>query len=188
VLLCYQLDVWILRDGQVVVFHDPELTRMTAGTSAGSIIDCKRSELPELAPSDCDPEWDQTSRCPLFSPEECRKIPLLEEVFRAVPKETCFIIEFKQDSAQLISEVHKLIKAADRYDTVLWFSLKEKVNKKLRAFDPKLPTLTSVDNMLKIVVAYYCGLMPFLPIQDKVFGITLDPVSAMSTTAMLRIL
>lgn len=176
VCLCLQLDVWILRDGQVVVFHDSDFTRMTAGGSCSSqdIADLSYSELPELRPND--PDWDQSSRCPLYSIEDCRRVPLLEDVFKVVPKETCFIIEFKQDSQQLISEVHRLVKAAGRYDTVMWFSLKEKVNKKLRAFDPLLPTLTSVDNMLKIVMSYYCGFMPFMPIPDKVFGITLDAV------------
>jgi len=118
-----QLDVYISRDGQVVVFHDPDLTRMTGGGSTGNIIDFAYSELPDLSPND--PEWDMTSRQSLYSFEECNKIPLLADVFKVVPKETCFIIEFKQDSAQLISEVHKIIKAADRTDTVLWFSLKE---------------------------------------------------------------
>jgi lysophospholipase D len=176
-MVLVQLDVWILRDGQVVVFHDLELTRMTGGGCTARITDLKFSELPELAPND--PEWDQTSRCSQYAHDECKKIPLLEDVFKAVPKETCFIIEFKQDSAQLISEVHRLIKAADRFDTVLWFSLKEKVNKSLRTFDSGLPTLTSVDNMLKIIMAYYCGVMPFMTIQDKVFGITLDPVGTL---------
>mmetsp|Transcript_37877 Transcript_37877/g.70568 ORF Transcript_37877/g.70568 Transcript_37877/m.70568 type:complete len:156 (+) Transcript_37877:181-648(+) len=60
--------------------------------------------------------------------------------------------------------------------TVCWFSLKEKINKKLRAHDPLLPSLTSVDNMLVIVMSYYFGVMPFLNIPDKIFGITLDPI------------
>lgn len=158
----------------MVVFHDPDLTRMTGGADTRNVIDFKFSELPELTPND--PEWDQTTRCSLFPTKDCNQIPLLEDVFAAVPKETCFIIEFKQDSAQLISEVHRIVHAADRYDTVTWFSLKEKINKKLRAHDPLLPSLTSVDNMLVIVMAYYFGVMPFLNISDKIFGITLDPV------------
>lgn len=173
-VLLRQLDVWITRDGHVVVFHDPDLTRMTGGSCSTSIPDLLYSDLPQLNPND--PEWDQCSRESLYPSAECRKIPLLAEVFQAVPQGICFIIEFKQDSAQLISEVHKLIKSAGRYDTVLWFSLKENINTKLREFDPELPTLTSVDNMLKIVFSYYCGVIPFLPIPDKVFGITLDPV------------
>ena len=169
-----QLDVWILRDGKVVVFHDPDLTRMTGGAHTQHITTFKYSELPELSPND--PEWDQTSRCSLYPRDDCKKIPLLEDIFKVVPKHICFIIEFKQDSSQLIAEVHRTILEADRYDTVTWFSLKEKINTKLRLYDPMLPTLTSVDNMLLIVMAYYCGVMPFLNIPDKIFGITLDPV------------
>lgn len=169
-----ELDVWISRDGQVVVFHDPDLMRMTGGKYSGNVVDFKYSDLPELSPNEAD--WDQTSRQSVYPPDDCIKIPLLKDIFDAVPKETCFIIEFKQDSSQLISEVHKLIRASERYDTVLWFSLKEKVNKKLRSFDPNLPTLTSVDNMLMIVMAYYCGILPFINVRDKVFGITLDEI------------
>ena len=151
----------------------------------------KHSELPDLSPDD--PEWDQSSRRSLYSCDECNEIPLLKDVFAVVPKDIVFIIEFKQDSGQLISEVHKIVKNAGRYDTVLWFSLKEKINKKLKSFDPNLPTLTSVDNMLMIIMSYYVGVMPFLPIEDKVFGITLDEVchicfNVINNTLMLLII
>ena len=33
-----KLDVWITRDGQVVVFHDPDLTRMTGGNSQATLL------------------------------------------------------------------------------------------------------------------------------------------------------
>jgi glycerophosphoryl diester phosphodiesterase len=169
-----QLDVWITLDGHVVVFHDEDLTRMTAGGSTANIAELKYSDLPQIHPNES--HLNQSDRCALYSSDECRKIPLLKDVFQTLPKDTCFIIEFKQESSQLISEVHKIILAANRYKHVFWFSLKEKINKNLRAYDPALPTLTSVDNMLKIVMAYYCGLMPFVDIPDKVFGITLDAV------------
>ena len=64
------------------------------------------------------------------------RIPLLAEVFAAVPPETTFIIEFKQDSAELIDRVYKIMVAAGRVEHVVWFSLKDPINRNLAAYCP----------------------------------------------------
>ena len=58
-----------------------------------------------------------------------------------------------------------------------WFSLIEKINKKLRIKDENIATITSIEGMLRVLVLYYTGLLPFFSIHDKVFGITVEEVT-----------
>lgn len=85
----------------------------------------------------------------------------------------------KQNSDFLISEVHKILINHKTFDSknVFWFSLIEKINKKLRVQDSKIATITSIEGMLRILFLYYIGLLPFFPIYDQVFGITVEEVS-----------
>lgn len=61
-----------------------------------------------------------------------------------------------------------------------WFSLSESINKKLRAKDKSISTITSIQGMLIILLLHYVGLLPFCPIQDDVFGITVEEVNTYS--------
>lgn len=64
------------------------------------------------------------------------------------------------------------------YKNVFWFSLSEGINKKLRLQDKDIATITSIEGMLRVLALYYLGLLPLFPVHDKVFGITLEEVSA----------
>ncbi len=43
-----ELDVWLTKDGKVVVFHDPDLSRLTMGRNIKRISDVEYKELPRL--------------------------------------------------------------------------------------------------------------------------------------------
>jgi hypothetical protein len=62
------------------------------------------------------------------------------------------------------------------YRNAFWFSLVEGINKKLRAKDADIATITSIQGMLRVLALYYCGLLPLFPVDDKVFGITVEEV------------
>lgn len=62
------------------------------------------------------------------------------------------------------------------YKNAFWFSLVEGINKKLRAKDADIATITSIQGMLRVLALYYCGLLPLFPVYDKVFGITVEEV------------
>jgi hypothetical protein len=64
------------------------------------------------------------------------------------------------------------------YKNAFWFSLSEGINKKLRLQDKDIATITSIEGMLRVLALYYLGLLPLFPVHDKVFGITLEEVSA----------
>lgn len=108
--------------------------------------------------------------------DEWEKIPLLEDCLNKIPSSVDFIIEFKMDSEELIDKVHDLLKKHHRSDGVFWFSLIESINKKLRGKDKSIPTITSIAGMLKVLFLYYTGLLAFFPLDDAVFGITVEEV------------
>ena len=62
------------------------------------------------------------------------------------------------------------------YKNAFWFSLVEGINKKLRAKDADIATITSIQGMLRVLALYYSGLLPLFPVHDKVFGITVEEV------------
>ena len=141
----------------MAVFHDDTLDRM-CGTE-GPVTKYAYASLPALRlPSD--DEWDQGASHGFGGKgggktggkaagktagkkggaaggsSDALRIPLLAEVFAAVPPETTFIIEFKQDSAELIDRVYKIMVAAGRVEHVVWFSLKDPINRNLAAYCP----------------------------------------------------
>jgi len=53
--------------------------------------------------------------------------------------------------------------------TTVWFSLHKNVNKKLQRFtkyDIKLPTISSVPEVLTTFMLYWTGLLPFFPLNN----------------------
>jgi glycerophosphoryl diester phosphodiesterase len=169
-----ELDVWLTKDNRVVVFHDSCLTRMTLGNHGAQICDLNYDELPDLIPSE-----EQSHRTSDYAVHHWNRIPLLSEVFEHLPSNISFNIEFKMNSDFLIAEVARLLHLSQRETNVFWFSLQEKINIKLRKANPKIPTVTSVTGSLFILVLYYTCLLPFYPLSDDVFGITLDEVCSL---------
>ncbi len=160
-----ELDVWLSKDNKVVVFHDHNFTRMTDGANDSLVTDLNYNEFPSISAEN--KHLDSL---------DYTKIPLLEDILKITPKNVAMIIEFKQDSDFLIEEVHRLIQACDRYHSTFWFSLEEKINSKLRKFDKNVPTITSIIGMLKVLFLHYLCMLPFVDIEDSVFGITVEEV------------
>ena len=108
---------------------------------------------------------------------KCYKIPLLQDVFAAVPKTTKFIIEFKLESLELIQKVHELAQAQGRLEHIVWFSLKSAINQQLAAFDPQIPRIMSVSSVFRVTLLFLLGLLPFVQVDDQIFGVKAGPVN-----------
>ena len=91
------------------------------------------------------------------------------------------IIEFKQDSDVLIRSVHELLQKYDRLrdHRDYWFSLKEPINKKLYAYDPSIPRMTSVLGLMRVLLLHMLGVLPFVGIEECAVGVTLTPVGTL---------
>lgn len=169
-----ELDVWLTLDGKVVVHHDDKLTRMTNGSCKDTITSLNYKDIPLIS------NMEQSDRCKEYKTDEYTKIPLLEEVLQQIPENVTINVEIKQNDDDLISKVQSLLAKYNRNGTsgnVYWFSLIQKINKKLQNNDSKIPTITSIEEVLKLLFFYYIGILPFVSIDDAVFGITLEAIS-----------
>ena len=184
-----ELDVWLSKDGKVVVFHDPNFDRMTGGVCKEEVISLDYKNFP-LVPQEGQKERideaieransnDGRIGKPTKNKYDYDRVPLLEEVLTLLPDGKGIIIEFKQDSAELIDKVHKLIRGGSEalQKNVIWFSLQVKINTKLGQKDPAIPRITSLIEMLRTVLWWKIGLLPFLPSTLDVYGATMSEVT-----------
>ena len=166
-----EFDVWLTKDEKIVIFHDETLERMTG--KAGKITDFVYDELPYIPISE---------KCPVY--KDYKKdsyqiqMPLLEDILTLLKDHpNVFMdIEFKHDSQLLIDKVHEQLQKFQIKERVIWFSLKQNLNIKLRIKDPSIPNITSVLGMLKILLMYYSGVLPFMSIEEDIYGVPCDKV------------
>jgi glycerophosphoryl diester phosphodiesterase len=169
-----ELDVWLTLDGKVIVHHDEKLTRMTNGSCNASITSLNSKNIPLIS------NMEQNNKCNEYNANDYTKIPLFEEVLQHIPENITIIVEIKQNDDDLILKVQSLLNKYNRNgnsENVYWFSLIQKINKKLQKNNSKRPTITSIEGMLKTLLFYYTGLLPFISIDDAVFGITVEEIS-----------
>ena len=178
-----ELDVWLTADEEVVVHHDPTVGRMTgAKAKTGTrISDIHSDNLPSVK-LPTDDEWDHGyggDWGPKGKSDGMPSFPLLREVFAAVPPGTPFIIEFKLERRidLLIDKVHAMLLEEDgggasrkRKDNVVWFSLEESINRKLKAKDPDIPQIVSAAAVLRTTLLFFAGLLPFTGFKEDIYG------------------
>jgi hypothetical protein len=148
---------------------------MTSSKCSARIADLRLDQLPLLEPPAAQRERLHT----ISNPAEWQRIPELCEVLEAIAPTAgvYFIIEFKQNSDELISKVHECIAKYEHKPNVFWFSLEDEINKKLKKRDASVTSMYSVPGMLKVLGLYYTGLLPFLELEYDVLGLTIDEVS-----------
>lgn len=182
-----ELDVWLSKDGLVVVHHDETFTRMTSGKSDGVIHETDYCNFPTLVPpkTQCERLNDDKLKSGGKDEKFYTSIPLFEDVIRLIPLSITIIVEFKQNSDELVKKVHNIIcscsKKCDetgkiRRNNIVWFSLQDPINVKLRAYDPSIPTIASVPKLLKTLILHYCCLLPFFSVDFDAMGIAVDEI------------
>ena len=132
---------------------------------------------------------------------DCRDVSALPPPTPPLPLSP---FQVKQDSDELIDKVHHMLTTHRGFDyrqNCYWFSLTEGINKKLRAKvgarlcaarshasfhppavsitlkEPGIATITSVNGMLRVLALHYLGILPFCPIDDAVFGVTVEEIT-----------
>lgn len=172
-----ELDVRLSNDGHVVVFHDDTFTRMSNGNCCLKVSEVNYKDFPTIVPCK-----EQLVRCQEFSSDDCFRIPKFFEVLEVIPPDVAIIVEVKVDSVELINKVHQIIQDFDkeRFTNMFWFSLQESINEKLKSKDPHIATIVSVQTMLKTLLFYHLGILPFFTFKDDIFGVVMEEVIVMS--------
>lgn len=133
--------------------------------------------FPNISPPLC------LSHDPLFSSlspgQECkaaegvsRQIPLLRTVFEQFPH-IPINIDVKTGHPVLIRKISALIEEFNRVDITVWGSFSDSVNRECHLENPRIATFMPIKRTIKIVLAYYLGLLPFLSLSDGFFEVPL---------------
>ncbi|XP_032443978.1 lysophospholipase D GDPD3a isoform X1 [Xiphophorus hellerii] len=156
-----EMDCHLTKDGHVVVSHDENLERQT-----GVDKDISSLNLEDL------PLYKEKLEVIFDAGHENksgtdRKIALLEDVFRKFPK-IPVSIEIKEDNPQLMREVSTLVKRYDREGITLWASEDAKIMNKCRSINGSMPYSFSEQRGILLLLLYYTGLLPFVPVGESV--------------------
>ena len=186
-----ECDLYLSKDGQIVVHHDPTFERMTCGACKDNVIDLDYKDYPEIVPSEGQKERIEVAskRANVSagknykSSKQCKyhwhKVPLLADVLECVPEDKGLILEFKHDSDELIDKVHGIIQSSSekRQSNTLWFSLTKSINNKLGRKDSSIPRLSSLIEVLLAIVWWKVGILPFMSTPLDVYGATMSELS-----------
>lgn len=154
-----EMDCHLTKDGHVVVSHDENLLRQT-GLDA-TISSLRLQDLP-LYKEKLEVTFNQGH----YSCGSDRQIALLEDVFRKFPK-IPISIEIKEDNDLLINEVSDLVKRYDRESITVWASVNPGILKKCLKTNDALPHSFSVTRGVFLLLLFYTGLLPFVPLRES---------------------
>ncbi|MCI4384890.1 hypothetical protein PGIGA_G00044040 [Pangasianodon gigas] len=154
-----ELDCHLTHDGHVIVSHDENLLRQT-GLDA-NISDLNLEELPLYQE-----QLEVTFYTGHYSTGSDRKFALLEDVFRKFPRMPVNI-EVKENNKVLIEKVSALVKKYDREDITVWASVESSIMKECRKVNSTMPYMFTYMRGLQLLLLYYTGLLPFVPLGES---------------------
>ncbi|KAA0705814.1 Lysophospholipase D GDPD3 [Triplophysa tibetana] len=154
-----ELDCHLTKDGHVVVSHDEELLRQTGHNV--SISSLNLEDLPLYKET-----LEVTFKTGHYSTGSERNIALLEDVFRKFPH-IPVNIEVKEDNSSLIGKISDLVKKYNREGISVWASEKSTIIAQCCKVNPSMPYSFSLKRGLLLLLSYYTGLLPFVPLGES---------------------
>lgn len=172
-----EIDVWLTRDGVVVVNHDRTVDRTTDGS--GPIRDFTLDELKQL---DAGYRWSEDDTYPYRGAGHT--IPTLDEVLSSFP-EARFNIDLKENSDALIDSLCALIDTHDAADRLMIASFHQDVLHRFRERCPGTPTSAGSREIARFLLlsrlrlTFLCGELPFRAFQVP---LSAGPISVVTRT------
>ncbi|XP_058508672.1 lysophospholipase D GDPD3a isoform X1 [Solea solea] len=187
-----ELDCHLTRDGHVVVSHDENLLRQTGHDI--NISSLNLQDLPlykeklevtfyagEFLLSfshfclRCHGGVFQVCVCVCvcmcvtghYSSGADRTIALLEDVFKKFPH-IPVSIEIKEYNCQLIRKVSDLVQQYNREEVTVWASVDGSIMEECRRANGSMPYSFSVSHGVLLLLLFYSGLLPFVPLGQSV--------------------
>ncbi|XP_022101153.1 glycerophosphodiester phosphodiesterase domain-containing protein 1-like isoform X2 [Acanthaster planci] len=156
-----EIDCQITRDKKIVVSHDNHLERVTGVDRFISDLDYE--DLPLICQSIPVHFCKGQTVC---GSETDRRIPLLREVFETFPN-IPINLDIKRDDDELIHKVLDMIIEYKREDITVVGNFAESVVQKCHQRAPQIPTIMSTRTSVKMLVAFYLGILPFLDFEEE---------------------
>ncbi|XP_016074075.1 PREDICTED: glycerophosphodiester phosphodiesterase domain-containing protein 3 [Miniopterus natalensis] len=154
-----ELDCQLTRDGVVVVSHDENLYRQSGVNRAVGSLEFE--ELPLYRK-----ELEVYFSPGHFAHGSDRHMVRLEDLFQRFPR-TPMSVEVKGGNEKLIHQIASLVRHFDRNEITIWASEKSSVMKKCKAANPEMPFSFTRGRVIRLLLLYYLGLLPFFPIPEK---------------------
>lgn len=154
-----ELDCQLTRDGVVVVSHDDNLSRQSGVDKDVGSLDFE--ELP-LYKEELEVYFSPGH----FAHGSDRHMVRLEDMFQRFPR-TPMSVEVKVENDKLIQEIASLVRRFGRSEITIWASEKNSVMKKCKAANPEMPRSFTISRGIWLILLYYLGLLPFIPISEK---------------------
>ncbi|KAL7870067.1 hypothetical protein AOLI_G00140550 [Acnodon oligacanthus] len=163
-----ELDCHLTQDGCVVVSHDKNLGRQT-----GHNIDISSLKLQELPPYK--EKLEVTFYVGHYSTGQDRKFAPLEDVFLKFPQMP-INIEVKENNDALIEKVSSLVKKHNRESITVWATEDSDIMTKCRKQCPAMPYSFTMRRGLVLLVLFYTGLLPFVPLGESLLQFYLPSI------------
>ncbi|XP_004386819.1 lysophospholipase D GDPD3 [Trichechus manatus latirostris] len=154
-----ELDCQLTRDGVVVVSHDENLLRQSGLNRDVGSLDFK--DLP-LYKEELEVYFSPSH----FAHGSDRRMVRLEDLFQRFPR-TPMSVEVKEQNEELIHKIAGLVRRFDRNEITVWTSEKSSVMQKCKAANPEMPFSFTLSRGFWMLLLYYLGLLPFVPIPEK---------------------
>lgn len=154
-----ELDCQLTRDGVVVVSHDKNLSRQSGVNRDVSSLDFE--ELPLYKE-----ELEVFFSPGHFAHGSDRHMVRLEDLFQRFPRMP-MSVEVKEQNEELIRKIAGLVRHFDRSGITIWASEKSAIMKKCKAANPEMPISFTMSRGFWVLLLYYLGLLPFVPIPEK---------------------
>ena len=128
-----EMDLWMTRDGEIVVLHDATVDRTTDGS--GPIYELTWEEVQKLDAG----AYFMTGPFEFPYAEQGIGVPSLREVFERFP-EAPMLLEIKPNSEELARAVVRLIREFDRVENTVLGSFHTRATEAVREAGPEIAT------------------------------------------------
>jgi glycerophosphoryl diester phosphodiesterase len=165
-----ELDLAMTRDGQIVVFHDRELSRMCGAPYANRrVSDFAYAQLPPLQiPAHLADKPHVTS-----DPDSTR-IPLLRELLAEFPTYP-MQIDVKDGSEDLVRQTACMLREFRREHVTLWGSFLDTPNQLCWQHAPDIPLFFSGYRFMQAYLLYQTGMLSWMHIKEQALIIPYRP-------------
>ncbi|ORY49462.1 PLC-like phosphodiesterase [Rhizoclosmatium globosum] len=165
-----ELDVHSTKDGHVVVFHDDDLGRMCGNEFFGrGVGDFDLAQLPLLIVP------ETLEKVVKEDDLEARRMPLLEDVFRAHPS-IPISIDVKHGSEEMIIKVGTLIKQYNRTNNTVWGTFAKHQTDLCYTHFPEIPLHFCKSSVIYSVAMYWLGMGDWISYRESVMAIPDIPI------------
>ncbi|CBZ53112.1 glycerophosphoryl diester phosphodiesterase protein [Neospora caninum Liverpool] len=165
-----ELDVWMTKDKELVVAHDDDIERVTGKKVL--ISNTNYADLPPVLDSDrlkdCHMEFvSDFGGFPVWFPPQ--PLPRLEDVFAQFP-DTIINVDIKaKGDPESVYKTLDLVRKYNRVHKTVFGSFDQVTLKLISEYEKDAIVCIGPNRAKFLVFAYYTGLMPFVPIPERVW-------------------